>query len=97
MKIEILVKTADDDANLGIGNYDFQHLDCGPMRLYRNPAASEYTLKCTCGIEIFLGQGGVAADTITKTVIDQQPRTLPDNSFFSDQVTEVRVVSESAA
>ena len=97
MKIEILVKPAEDEESLGIGNYDFKHIGCGPMRVHRNPATSQYTLRCTCDIEIFFDQGGVADNTITKTVIDQQARSLPDKSFISGQVTEVRVVSESAA
>lgn len=97
MKIEISVRQSQDDQDLGIGNYEFAHIGCNPMQRHRNPATSDYTLRCQCGIEVLFPQDGVAAGTITDTVIDGETRQLPAKSFKSDQVSEIWIVLAAAA
>ena len=61
------------------------------MRKQRNVADGVYSLRCSCGLEIFFPAYGEAQRVITEAAIGQRFGTLPAGSFTSEHKGEIEV------
>lgn len=97
MNIELVVYDPNEDREISFGAYQFTHDGCSRMSEKYVQSTDEYVLRCTCGLEIHFPRFGSAVETITETVIDEQPRNLDPDSFHSNLAKAIHVRVRGAA
>lgn len=80
------------EEELSVSDINFTHVGCGPASHRRDMATGEHRLNCGCGLEVRFAPHGVASSTIIDVTIDEQPRNLPANSYFSSPDALIRIV-----
>lgn len=80
--VTLSIQPQADDA-MSFPDLIMAHRGCEPTTLarHRDPATDVYSLRCTCGLELSLQNGGAAIQEIQMTAIDQMQRTLPTASY----------------
>lgn len=75
------------------------HGQCASNELvkYRNPATSDYSLRCTCGLEIQLPANSAAIRMIIGTAIDEKPRLLDKGTIVMNRGDAIEVRYRSTA
>lgn len=97
MDAQINVTSASED-HISFRDFTFNHHGCAyPMSKYRNPATDQYTLRCGCGFEVRFDNQGPASEAIVDAMLTQSDRTLPTDSYVSDQARTVIAHPASAS
>lgn len=93
MAITLTVRPLADAQDIAFHELELRH-DCGsgPLTKHRNPVTDQYTLRCDCGLEVFL-VGDEAQKQITYTATDEQPRSLPASTVRLSSPGPITVVA----
>ncbi len=94
MNIELNVFNPNGDHETSFDSFVFSHVGCGVLNKNRNPITSEYTLRCSCGIEIRFLRYEDAYKYIVSSVIDGNSIQLPNDSYSAHPTSSVRVIPQ---
>lgn len=97
MQVELEAHNHKVDSELSVHGTEFFHVGCGCVSQRRETETDKYLLRCACGLEISFEKHGVASSTIIDVTIDEQPRELPKDSYFSTPEASVRIVARASA
>jgi len=78
MVLKIRVEPLKDNVDISFGAVVLYHDTCvdGPMVKHRNVLSADFTLKCSCGLELELPADGQAQQAIVRVAIGGEPGTV---------------------
>ena len=94
MSLTIEIVPLPDTQPIAFDTIRMRHRDCSPgtIVISRNPLTNERQLRCACGLEVHFSDGSDAMMEITRTAIDEVPRSLPEGAFTCTEQGAVLVV-----
>ncbi|MDY7538758.1 hypothetical protein RGU72_10865 [Undibacterium sp. 5I1] len=83
MTVTIQVMPFDDDKDVSFQSIQLTHVECqaGSITKYRNPTSDDYTLRCSCGLEVVLFGDSCAMECVKKVAIGAQSASLEPGSY----------------
>ena len=97
MSCIIEVEPTKDSEPLSYSNLIIAHVGCesDPMRIHRNPATNERSVRCNCGLEINFGNGGDGLRKIMETAISGKENKIAKSNYCENGYEAINVRQKS--
>lgn len=87
------VEPTKDSEPLSYSKLNIAHVGCDAdqTKIHRNPATNEYCIRCNCGFELILVDGGDGLSKIMETAISGKENLITKSNYYENGCEDIRV------